>query len=198
MNGCNQNQQQWRQPRNQRPIPPQGNMWSQQLRPQGLPAPRTHAQRRGVPVWTAVLCAVSALLVGNVVGCGVGAGSTDSTPNDESQEQIADRKKQLSALDEKISEAQTKLDKLNEKVEHAKRETIGDGVWTAGKNMDAGTYRPVSEVSSSCYIAVYNPGERRFSNMVWNDSPSGGFPEIQLKDGQQVSIERCGTDFRKE
>lgn len=192
--------QQWQQ--NQPPMSPQGRVWMQQQQ-QRQPQPprqqghRTPRQQKSVPVWVAVLCATITLLVGNVVGCGVGVDSTDTT-TDDSQEQIAKREKKLSALDEKISNAQARLDELNGKVEQAKRETIGDGVWTAGKDMDAGTYRPISEVSSSCYIAVYNPGERRFSNMVWNDNPYGGFPEIQLKDGQQVSIEYCGTDFRKE
>ncbi len=74
--------------------------------------------------------------------------------------------------------------------------TITDGVWQVGEDIPAGTYRAAENVSGmSCYWAKYADSEG--NNILSNDLPSGGRPQVTLKKGQWFNTERCGTWVRK-
>ena len=69
--------------------------------------------------------------------------------------------------------------------------TIGDGTWTVGKDIEAGTYRAAADVGSSCYWGIYATGSNG-SNIIDNDLPGGGRPSVALNGGQDFKSSRCG------
>lgn len=69
--------------------------------------------------------------------------------------------------------------------------TIGDGTWTVGKDIEAGTYRASADVGSSCYWGIYATGSNG-SNIIDNDLPGGGRPSVALSGGQDFKSSRCG------
>lgn len=69
--------------------------------------------------------------------------------------------------------------------------TIGDGTWTVGKDIEPGTYRAAADVGSSCYWGIYATGSNG-SNIIENDLPGGGRPTVALSGGQDFKSTRCG------
>ncbi|MDJ0351516.1 hypothetical protein [Pseudarthrobacter sp. PH31-O2] len=69
--------------------------------------------------------------------------------------------------------------------------TIADGTWTVGKDLEAGTYRATADVGSSCYWGIYATGSNG-SNIIDNDLPGGGRPSVALAGGQDFKSSRCG------
>ena len=104
--------------------------------------------------------------------------------------QIDDLKAESEQLKKSIDEQKKTLETLTGKVETAKKNTIGDGVWQVGKDIDAGTYRATREVGSRCYWSISNPAT---DDILQNDLPGGGFPEVTVSDGQQLKIANCST-----
>lgn len=103
---------------------------------------------------------------------------------------IDDLKAESEQLKKSIDEQKKTLEALTGKVETAKKNTIGDGVWQVGKDIDAGTYRATREVGSRCYWSISNPAT---DDILQNDLPGGGFPEVTVSDGQQLKIANCST-----
>lgn len=69
--------------------------------------------------------------------------------------------------------------------------TVGDGTWTVGTDIEPGTYRAVADVGSSCYWGIYATGSNG-SNIIDNDLPGGGRPSVALSAGQDFNSTRCG------
>ncbi|MET3945996.1 hypothetical protein ABIB49_000682 [Arthrobacter sp. UYCu512] len=69
--------------------------------------------------------------------------------------------------------------------------TIADGTWTVGKDLEAGTYRAAADVGSSCYWGIYATGSNG-STIIDNDLPGGGRPSVALSGGQDFKSSRCG------
>jgi hypothetical protein len=69
--------------------------------------------------------------------------------------------------------------------------TIGEGVWTVGKDMPPGDYRTTKAVSSSCYWSITRTGSNG-GDIIENDIVPGGFPMVTLTDGQTFKSTRCG------
>ena len=69
---------------------------------------------------------------------------------------------------------------------------IEDGTWTVGLDFPAGTYRVTSNVSAGCYWAITKTGTNG-RDIVANDLPSGGRPQVTLKKGQDFETDGCGT-----
>lgn len=63
-------------------------------------------------------------------------------------------------------------------------------VWQVGKDIDAGTYRATSQVGSDCYWEISTDNG---DNIIQNDFPGGGYPEVTVSNGQQLKISSCGT-----
>ena len=103
---------------------------------------------------------------------------------------IDDLKAESEQLKKSIDEQKKTLEALTGKIETAKKNTIGDGVWQVGKDIDAGTYRATREVGSRCYWSISNPVT---DDILQNDLPGGGFPEVTVSDGQQLKIANCST-----
>lgn len=73
---------------------------------------------------------------------------------------------------------------------------MGEGTWTVGTDIEAGTYKATKEVNSDCYWEI-TAGGSNGNDIVANDNPTGGYPQITVEDGQQVKISGCRVDFRK-
>lgn len=70
--------------------------------------------------------------------------------------------------------------------------TIKAGTWTVGDDIPAGTYRS-SGVTSMCYWEISKTGTNG-SDIIANDLPSGGRPQVTLKKGQDFKTsEECGV-----
>ena len=69
--------------------------------------------------------------------------------------------------------------------------TVGDGTWTVGTDIEPGTYRAAADVGSSCYWGIYATGSNG-SNIIDNDLPGGGRPSVALNGGQDFKSSRCG------
>jgi hypothetical protein len=70
--------------------------------------------------------------------------------------------------------------------------TIKEGTWTVGVDIEPGTYRVVAEVTSSCYWGIYRTGSNG-SDIIDNDIVSGGRPSVMLSPGQDFETTRCGN-----
>jgi len=70
--------------------------------------------------------------------------------------------------------------------------SIEDGTWTVGVDMPAGTYRTTTNVSADCYWKISKTGSNG-DDIIKNDFPGGGRPQVTLKVGQDFQSERCGT-----
>lgn len=70
--------------------------------------------------------------------------------------------------------------------------TIKEGTWTVGVDIEAGTYRVNADVSSSCYWGIYRTGSNG-SDIIDNDIVSGGRPSVTLSAGQDFNTSRCGS-----
>lgn len=68
---------------------------------------------------------------------------------------------------------------------------IRDGVWTVGRDIEPGQYRPVKEIQERCYWAILVSGTNG-RDIVANDNVSGGFPVVTLSEGQDFESNRCG------
>jgi hypothetical protein len=69
--------------------------------------------------------------------------------------------------------------------------TVGDGTWTVGTDIEPGTYRAAAAVGSSCYWGIYRSGSNG-GDIIENDIPGGGRPVINLSAGQDFNSTRCG------
>lgn len=66
--------------------------------------------------------------------------------------------------------------------------TISEGTWTVGSDVQPGTYRTRAAVGGTCYWEVDNAS----GGIVKNDIVTGGFPTVTLSAGQTFVTERCG------
>ncbi len=103
---------------------------------------------------------------------------------------IKDLNSQHDELQKKVDAKKAELQSLTGQVDQAKKNSISDGVWQVGKDIDAGTYRATSEVGSHCYWSVTVSGS---DDIVQNDIPGGGYPQVTVSDGQQLKLMDCGT-----
>lgn len=101
---------------------------------------------------------------------------------------IKDLNSQHDELQKKVDEKKAELQSLTGQVEQAKRNSISDGVWQVGKDIDAGTYRASDSVTDRCYWEISSGG-----NILQNDIPGGGYPQVTVSDGQQFKLQNCGT-----
>ena len=87
-----------------------------------------------------------------------------------------------------ITTLEAQRDALKTEVGQAKRTTVSDGVWQVGRDIDAGTYRASDSVTDRCYWEISSGG-----NILQNDMPGGGYPQLTVSDGQQLKVQGCGT-----
>jgi hypothetical protein len=108
---------------------------------------------------------------------------------------VTARETEVGKADAAVKAADAAVKKREEAVTGAEKtkaaNTIGDGTWTVGKDIEAGTYRAAADVGSSCYWGIYATGSNG-SNIIENDLPGGGRPTVALAGGQDFKSSRCG------
>jgi hypothetical protein len=70
--------------------------------------------------------------------------------------------------------------------------SISDGTWTVGSDIQPGTYRTSAAVSGQCYWEITKSGSNG-SSIIQNDIVEGGFPTVTLSAGQDFKTQDCGT-----
>lgn len=68
--------------------------------------------------------------------------------------------------------------------------TISEGTWTVGSDVQPGHYRTTAPVSEGCYWEISRTGSN--GSIVQNDLPTGGYPTVTLSVGQDFKTEGCG------
>lgn len=91
-------------------------------------------------------------------------------------------------LQKKVDNEKAQLQSLTGQVDQAKKNSVSDGVWQVGTDIDAGTYRATSEVGHDCFWSV-SVGD----DILQLDMPTGGYPQVSVSDGQQLKLQNCGT-----
>ena len=109
---------------------------------------------------------------------------------------IEERAADLEKGEADLKEAEAAVKKREKAVTGAEKEkaknTVGDGTWTVGVDIAAGTYRTTDTVGSTCYWGIYTSGTNG-DDIIANDIPGGGRPTVTLSKGQDFNSTRCGT-----
>lgn len=72
------------------------------------------------------------------------------------------------------------------------KKVFGDGSWLVGRDIPAGKYTTVEEISGTCYWERHNV---KNDGIIDNDVPAGGHPTVILKAGEEFRSRDCG-DWR--
>lgn len=111
------------------------------------------------------------------------------------ESKVSARETEVGKADAAVKTAEAAVKAREEAVTGAEKtkaaNTIGDGTWTVGTDIEPGTYRASADVGSSCYWGIYATGSNG-SNIVDNDLPGGGRPSVALSAGQDFKSSRCG------
>lgn len=167
-------------------------------------------------VWTAVI-----ILVSFVLGVVVGMAGEPQEPADLAERRAVverglianDRRErdlirqsdelaaEVAALEEGTAELDAyakELDEREAKISTAEKavaaNTVSEGVWTVGVDIKAGTYR-ATNVSSDCYWMISRTGSN--GDIIQNDIPGGGNPQVVLSKGQDFTSSDCGDWVRQ-
>lgn len=172
--------------------------------------------KRPRQLWTAIIVA-AAFALGVVVGI---AGEPQEpadlaerraevereiTANDEQKRALNAKGEELAAQASALEELSAELDahakalekreaKVTKAEEVAEANTVSDGVWTVGVDIKAGTYR-ATNVSSDCYWMISRTGSN--GDIIQNDIPGGGNPQVVLSKGQDFTSSDCGDWVRQ-
>lgn len=172
---------------------------------------------RSRQIWTAIIV-VAAFALGVVVGI---AGEPQApadlaerraevergiTANDEQRRVLIRQDGELAAEADTLKKRTAELDayakeldereaKLAKAEQAAEANTVSDGVWTVGVDIKAGRYRAVG-VSSDCYWMISRTGSNG-DDIIENDIPGGGNPQVVLSKGQDFTSQRCGDWVRR-
>ncbi|MFF1830534.1 hypothetical protein [Paenarthrobacter sp. NPDC058040] len=109
---------------------------------------------------------------------------------------VASYGQELQKREEAVKSAEAAVKKREDAVTVAEKQkaanTVREGTWTVGVDIEPGTYRTDAEVSSSCYWGIYRTGSNG-SDIIDNDIVSGGRPTVTLSAGQDFKTTRCGA-----
>ena len=108
---------------------------------------------------------------------------------------VSAREAEVSKGDAAVKAAEAAVKKREDAVTGAEKakaaNTIGDGTWTVGSDIEPGTYRAAAAVGSTCYWGIYRSGSNG-GDIIENDIPGGGRPVVTLSPGQDFNSTRCG------
>lgn len=111
------------------------------------------------------------------------------------ESKVSARETEVGKADAAVKTAEAAVKAREEAVTGAEKakaaNTISDGTWTVGSDIEPGTYRASADVGSSCYWGIYATGSNG-SNIIDNDLPGGGRPSVALSAGQDFKSSRCG------
>ncbi|MDQ0278586.1 hypothetical protein QO003_002889 [Arthrobacter silviterrae] len=112
------------------------------------------------------------------------------------EDAVSEREAAFGAAEKKLGEAEAAVKKREAAVSGAEakkaQNTVGDGTWTVGRNIDPGTYVATADVGSTCYWGIYASGSNG-ADIIQNDLPGGGRPSVTLSAGQDFKSSRCGS-----
>lgn len=98
--------------------------------------------------------------------------------------------------DKKIVEREAAVKKREDAVTGAEKtqaaNTVADGTWVVGVDIEPGTYKAKADVGSRCYWGIYATGSNG-DDIINNDIPGGGLPSVTLAAGQDFKSARCGS-----
>ena len=108
---------------------------------------------------------------------------------------VSAREAEVSKADAAVKAAEAAVKKREDAVTGAEKtkaaNTVVDGTWTVGSDIEPGTYRAAAAVGSTCYWGIYQSGTNG-SKIIENDIPGGGRPVVTLSPGQDFNSTRCG------
>ncbi|WP_075012329.1 hypothetical protein [Geodermatophilus obscurus] len=161
-------------------------------------------------------------VAGLVLGVGIGAAAAQSDPTQSAEyltlerdlQSLEQRNKSLEEGSRRVSEAAERAEANAARVvadvearertvaareaavavveEQVAANSIGEGTWTVGVDVQPGTYRTSSAVLGQCYWGIYRSGTNG-SDIIDNNIVTGGFPTVQLREGQDFTNRDCGT-----
>ncbi|GAB3228274.1 hypothetical protein GCM10027447_20270 [Glycomyces halotolerans] len=169
--------------------------------------------RRSIPIW---ILPIAAAVIGIAIGAVIVAGITDPEiktvtetvtetvtidPDEEDHFDLVaregavimreleadEREEELDARESELQEWENELKGIEEQV---KANTVTEGIWTVGVDIEPGSYR-ATDVSSDCYWAILASGSNG-SDIIENGIPGGGNPTVTLEEGQDFETSRCG------
>jgi hypothetical protein len=117
----------------------------------------------------------------------IDANEQEQAALDEWEAELDEREADLAAL---VDELDAREDAISGAEAEAAANTVGDGIWTVGVDIEPGTYR-ATDVSADCYWAILVTGTNG-SDIVENDIPGGGNPSVTLSEGHDFETNRCG------
>ncbi|MER7114393.1 hypothetical protein ABT332_07855 [Saccharomonospora azurea] len=147
--------------------------------------------------WITVWGSAAAFLLGLAVGA---VGDSKATkvvteqvevPGEIPGEQREALQQREAELDERSTELDAREAALQKEEQEVAANTIGEGVWTVGVDIEPGTYR-ATDVSSMCYWEIRQTGVTGFEGVINNGLPGGGNPSVTLSEGQDFQTNRCG------
>jgi hypothetical protein len=111
------------------------------------------------------------------------------------ESKVSTREAEVGKADATVKAAEAAVKAREEAVTGAEKtkaaNTIGDGTWTVGTDIEPGTYRAAAAVGSTCYWGIYRSGSNG-GDIIENDIPGGGRPVVTLSAGQDFNSTRCG------
>lgn len=160
---------------------------------------------------------IAGVAVAFLAGLGIGAAVTTSEPRvvtkevpgqipqadldaldareAELDQRSAELGKREAALDERENELDQRSAEIRQQEQTIAANTITDGVWVVGTDIEPGTYR-AQNVPSDCYWAITVSGSNG-EDIINNDIPGGGNPTVTLSEGQDFTTQRCGEWHRQ-
>lgn len=171
-------------------------------------------KRQGPPKWVLLVAVgVASLAIGTATGVAIGLAASDPTTSpeyqalkdqrdlSESQKFIAEAKVQqvesrAAELDQREAAVAAREAAVTTVEQQVAANSIEEGMWTVGVDVEPGTYRTAAAVSGDCYWAITRSGSNG-SDIIDNDIVQGGFPTVTLEVGQDFENSRCGTFVRQ-
>jgi hypothetical protein len=81
---------------------------------------------------------------------------------------------------------------LSSQARAIQQNTITEGVWVVGTDVQPGHYRTTAAVSGGCYWMITKSGTNG-SDIIQNGLPTGGYPTVTLSAGQDFTTQDCGS-----
>ncbi len=111
------------------------------------------------------------------------------------ESKVSARETEVGKADAAVKTAEAAVKAREEAVTGAEKakaaNTVSDGTWTVGSDIEPGTYKAVAAVGSTCYWGIYRSGSNG-GDIIENDIPGGGRPVVTLSPGQDFNSTRCG------
>ncbi|NJC71229.1 hypothetical protein HC031_16130 [Planosporangium thailandense] len=103
------------------------------------------------------------------------------------EDAVKQREDQVKAREDAVKQREDAVTQA-EKVQA--QNTIHEGTWAVGVDVQPGTYRAKDPVAGQCYWKITSDANGR--NIVANDLVNGGRPTVTLQGGQYFTTEDCG------